>query len=426
MQPPARESNTMAAAGCANAARLMQPSRTIVLLTSVAVVTITSIAMIAFSLLLRPMETEFGWSRSMATVPYTVTMMGWAVGAVLFGKLADDFGARRVILAGIVLMSAGFLGMGLSRNLWQLSLSYGVMVGLAMGACGLTIVSLLVSKHFEAEDRGLAVGMIQTAAPLSALMFPPVFFFLMQTFDWRVAALAASALLAGVALPLAWLGARDPKPTRHKDARVNWGACLPLLRNRSMIFLFAARFSCGVAFFQIAHLVVLTMSKGFNVAAGATAVSVFGAAAVASALLFGWLSDQYGRARMLALSYFVRGIGTLLLALNFPNEILFYAAVAVAIGPTFGTVAIQNVMFYEMVGPRMAGVVLGLSFIVHQIGSASGPMVASIAFDRTGSYDGFMVAMAVVLVVSGVLVYNVSGPNARVRVRPLAVKPSAL
>ena len=404
----------------------MQPSRTTVLLVSVAVVTITSIAMIAFSLFLRPMETEFGWSRAVATVPYTVSMIGWAVGAVFFGKLADDFGTRGVILAGIVLMSAGFLGMALSENLWQLSLSYGVMVGLAMGACGLAIVSLLVSKHFEAEDRGLAVSMIQTATPLSALMFPPVFLFLMNTYDWRVAALAGSALLAFVALPLAWLGARDPKPTgSHKDARVSWGACLPYLRNRSMIFLFAARFSCGVAFFQIAHLVVLTMSKGFDAAAGATAVSVFGAAAIASALLFGWLSDRYERAKMLALSYFVRGIGTLFLALNFPNELFFYAAVAVAIGPTFGTVAIQNVMFYEMVGPRMAGVVLGLSFIVHQIGSASGPMIASIAFDRTGSYDVFMVAMAVVLVVSGLLVYSITGPDARLRGRLLAACPSA-
>ena len=404
----------------------MQPSRTTVLLVSVAVMTITSIAMIAFSLFLRPMETEFGWSRAVATVPYTVSMIGWAVGAVFFGKLADDFGTRGVILAGIVLMSAGFLGMALSENLWQLSLSYGVMVGLAMGACGLAIVSLLVSKHFEAEDRGLAVSMIQTATPLSALMFPPVFLFLMNTYDWRVAALAGSALLAFVALPLAWLGARDPKPTgSHKDARVSWGACLPYLRNRSMIFLFAARFSCGVAFFQIAHLVVLTMSKGFDAAAGATAVSVFGAAAIASALLFGWLSDRYERAKMLALSYFVRGIGTLFLALNFPNELFFYAAVAVAIGPTFGTVAIQNVMFYEMVGPRMAGVVLGLSFIVHQIGSARGPMIASIAFARTGSYDVFMVAMAVVLVVSGLLVYSITGPDARLRGRLLAACPSA-
>ena len=47
--------------------------------------------------------------------------------------------------------------------------------------------------------------------------------------------------------------------------------------------------------------------------------------------------------------------------------------------------AVQNVMFYEIVGPRMAGVILGLSFIVHQIGSAGGPMLASIAFDLTGS-----------------------------------------
>ena len=82
-------------------------------------------------------------------------------------------------------------------------------------------------------------------------------------------------------------------------------------------------------------------------------------------------------------------------------------------------------MFYEMMGPRMAGVVLGLSFIVHQIGSASGPMIASIAFDRTGSYDAFMVAMAVILVVSGLLVYSIKGPDARLRARLLAASPTA-
>jgi len=329
----------------------VHPSRTTILLACIAVVTMTSIGMSTFSLFLAPIQTEFGWSRSMATVPYMVAMIGWAVGAVLFGKLADDFGVRGVMLGGIVLMALGFLGMGLSQNLWQLLLSYGVMVGLAMGACGLAIVSLLVSKHFEAEDRGLAVSIIQTAPPLSALMFPPLIFFLMHRYDWRMAALAGGALLACVALPLAWIGARDPAPAgTHRDVRVRWTACLPYLSDRRMMVLFAARFSCGVAFFQIAHLVALTMSKGFDVAAGAKAVSVFGGAAIASALLFGWLSDRHGRARMLGLSYFVRGIGTLFLALNFSNELWFYVAVAVAIGPTFGTVAIQNVMFYEIVG----------------------------------------------------------------------------
>ncbi|MBI2319835.1 MAG: MFS transporter [Betaproteobacteria bacterium] len=404
----------------------MPISRTAIVLICVAVLTMTSIAISTFPVFLPPIEREFGWSRATVTLPYVIAMIGWAVGAVLFGKLADDFGAHGVILAGIVLMALGFLGMGLSQNLWQIMLSYGVLVGLAMGACGPAMVSLLVSKHFDAAGRGFAVSMTQTAPSFSALLFAPVFYFLIQTFEWRAAALAGGAMLGLVALPLARIGTRDPQPSSAlEDRRADWGACLPHLRSRSMLLLFLARLSCGVAFFQIAHLVALTMSKGFDLASGATAVSVYGATAVVAALAFGWLSDRHGRASMLALSYLVRGIGTLFLALGFTNEIYFYAAVAVAIGPTFGTVAVQNVMFYEMVGPRLAGMVLGLSFIVHQIGSATGPMIASIAFDRTGSYDGFMLVMAAILMVSSVLVYKAADTDAGLGERLRAGRPSA-
>ena len=366
----------------------------------------TSIGTSTFSLFLPPIEREFGLSRSLATLPYVVAMLGWAAGAITFGKLADDRGARPVVLTGILLMAVGFAGMGLSQNLWQLSLTYGVLVGLAMGACSLAIMSLLVSKHF-ATGRGLAVAVIQTAPPMSPLLFAPVIYFLIRSYDWRTAALASSAVLFFVALPLAWLGARDPAGSQtSRSARMAWSACLPYLRNRSMLVLFAVRFSCGVAFFQIAHLVALTMSKGFDAATGAKAVSVFGGAAVVSALLFGGLSDRYGRARMLALSYLTRGVGTLLLSFDMPNEVVFYAVVGLAIGPTFGTVAVGNVMFYELVGPRMAGVVLGMSFIVHQIGSAGGPMIASIVYDQTGSYDGFMVVMGIILLASGLAIFG--------------------
>lgn len=173
-----------------------------------------------------------------------------------------------------------------------------------------------------------------------------------------------------------------------------------------MLLMFAARFSCGVALFQSVHLVAIALSKGFDAATGAVAVGVFGATAAAFALLFGWLSDRYGRPQTLALSYLIRGIGTLVFALDMPNELAFYLVVALAMGPTFATIGIQNVMFYEIVGPRMAGVILGLSFIVHQIGSAGGPILASVVFDTTGSYDGFMLAMGVILIGSAALIYN--------------------
>jgi len=341
----------------------------------------------------------------MATLPYMVAMLGWAAGALTFGKLADDRGSRPVVLIGIALMGTGFAGMGMSQNLWQLSLSYGVCVGMAMGACSLVIMSLLVSKHF-ATNRGLAVALIQTAPPMSPLLFAPIIYFLIRSYDWRTAALLVSALLFLIAWPLAWFGARDPEGSQlNRSARVGWSACLPYLRTRSMRLLFAVRFSCGVAFFQIAHLVALTVSKGFDAATGAKAVSVFGAGAVISALLFGWLSDRYGRPRILGLSYLTRGVGTLLMALDIGNAYVYYAVVALAIGPTFGTVAVGNVLFYELVGPKMAGMILGMSFIVHQFGAAAGPMIASITYDRTGSYDGFMAVMSLVLLASGLALF---------------------
>ena len=383
----------------------MKLSRYSILLLCTAVATMTSIGMSTFSLFLPPIEKEFGLSRSMVTLPYMVAMLGWAAGALTFGKLADDRGSRLVVLIGIALMGVGFAGMGMSQNLWQLSLSYGVCVGMAMGACSLVIMSLLVSKHFAA-NRGLAVAVIQTAPPMSPLLFAPIIYFLIRSYDWRTAALLVSALLFLIAWPLAWFGARDPEGSLlNRSARVGWSACLPYLRTRSMRLLFAVRFSCGVAFFQIAHLVALTMSKGFDAATGAKAVSVFGAGAVVSALLFGWLSDRYGRPRILGLSYLTRGVGTLLMALDISNAYVYYAVVALAIGPTFGTVAVGNVLFYELVGPKMAGMVLGMSFIVHQIGSAAGPMVASITYDRTGSYDGFLVVMSMVLLASGLALF---------------------
>jgi predicted MFS family arabinose efflux permease len=187
-----------------------------------------------------------------------------------------------------------------------------------------------------------------------------------------------------------------------------------------MLLMFAARFSCGVAFFQSAHLVAFALSKGFDAATGAIALGVFGGAAAISALFFGWLSDHYGRVQILALSYLVRGLGTLVLVLDMPNEILFYLVVALAMGPTFGTITVQNVLFYEIVGPRMAGLILGVSFIVHQIGSAGGPMLASIAFDMTGSYDGFMLAMGVILLASAALIYSTLNSDMRFPERALS------
>jgi predicted MFS family arabinose efflux permease len=173
------------------------------------------------------------------------------------------------------------------------------------------------------------------------------------------------------------------------------------------VLLLLARFACGLATFQVAHMLALTLSEGFDHHVGVTSLSVFGGASVICTLLFGRLADRYGRAQMLGLSYLLRGVGTIALAFTIPNEWFFYALVAVAIGPTYGTIAVNNVMFFEAVGPRLAGVMLGLSFVVHQIASASGPLAGSILFDATGSYDIFNIAVGIILLASAAMSWSI-------------------
>jgi MFS family permease len=385
----------------------MQPSRNVVLALCTLVLMLTSAGMTSFSLYLPFIEAEFGWPRSMVTLPYMIAMVTWGISSPLLGKLADDHGARPVILGGIVLMAGGFLGMGLAQDLWQLCLTFGVLVGTAMGAASTVIMSLLVSKHFPPSLRARAVSVVQTASPLNPLVFAPLLFVLIKAADWRVAALATGLLMLVVALPLAWIGARDPDTARlAAHQRAPWSACLPYLHDRPLLILIVARFACGLAFFQTAHLVALTMSKGFDIVAGTTALSVYGACAVAWTLLFGWLADRHSRARVLGLSYAVRGVGTVLLATTAPGELLYYLLVAIAIGPTFGTIAVQNVLFYEGVGPRVAGAMLGLSFIIHQVGAAVGPQIGSVVYDLTRSYDRYQLAIGIMLLASAAMTFN--------------------
>src|SRR5688572_2405657 len=169
------------------------------------------------------MEVEFSWSRSEVTLPFMVAMIVWGLSSPIWGKLADDYGARPIMLGGVVLMTIGFAVMGFAENLWQMALAFGVLVGGAKGAASHTIGSLLISKHYDATNRARAVGVLQAASPLHPVLFAPLLFILITAFDWRAAVFLTSATLLVIALPLAWLGLRDPEGERRDGrARLGW------------------------------------------------------------------------------------------------------------------------------------------------------------------------------------------------------------
>jgi predicted MFS family arabinose efflux permease len=148
------------------------------------------------------------------------------------------------------------------------------------------------------------------------------------------------------------------------------------------------------------HLVAAATAARLTPAEGATAVALYGCSSMVGALAGGLAADRWGRVPTLMATYGLRGLGALALALPVLPAWGFYGAVALAAGPIFATVTINNVQMFELVGPTRAGVIMGVSFVVHQVAAAVGPYASGLLFDATGTYRLAFVVLGIVMLLA--------------------------
>jgi MFS family permease len=368
---------------------------------------VTSFSFSAYSLLLPAFLQEFHWARSAAVLPFSLAMVVWGVMQPLTGALADRRGTRPLILGGILCSTLGFVTLGTAQSLWQIALGFGVLIGTANSACGSMMWALLIAKWFPGERRAAAVGLLQAATPASPIVLAPLLFVLIAQYGWRVAALGLGLVLLLIAFPLAWVIVKDPPaaagavpgvPATPPRGRVQ--DALRQLRRRPLRNLMLARFACGLSFFIMPHLAAAATAAGLTPAEGATAVALYGLSSMVGALAGGLAADRWGRVPTLMATYGLRGLGALALALPVMPAWGFYGAVALAAGPIFATVTINNVQMFELVGPKRAGVIMGVSFVVHQVAAAVGPYASGLLFDATGTYRVSFFVLGIVMLLA--------------------------
>src|SRR5215470_12568676 len=265
--------------------------------------------------------------------------------------------------------------------------------------------ALLIAKWFPGARRAAAVGLLQAATPASPIVLAPLLFVCIAQYGWRVAALGLGLVLLLLAFPLAWVIVKDPPagagpgvPATPPRGRVQ--DALRQLRRRPLRNLMLARFACGLSFFIIPHLATAATAAGLPPAAGATAVALYGVSSLVGALAGGLAADRWGRVPTLLATYGLRGLGALALALPGLPAWGFYGAVALAAGPIFATVTINNVQMFELVGPTRAGLILGVSFALHQVAAAVGPYASGLAFDATGTYRVSFVVLGLAMLLA--------------------------
>jgi len=349
--------------------------------------TIGSSGMYAMAVALPPVQAEFGVSRGEASLPYTLTMIGFGVGGIMMGRLADRFGVVVPIWIAAVCLGLGFAAAGSAQSIWQFSLAHGVLIGFL--GCSATFAPLVadVSLWFT-RRRGIAVAICSSGNYLAGTVWPPILQYFFETSGWRETYIGVGVFCTVSMLAISVFMRRRPPALTPAAVAASARPSEPLGMhpNALLAILAAAGVACCVAMsMPQVHIVAYCADLGYGAARGAEMLSVMLAAGIVSRLLFGWISDRIGGLRTLMLGSALQGIA---LALFLPFDSLLSLYVVSAMFGLFqgGIVPSYAIIVREFFKPTEAGTRVGVVLMATMLGMALGGWMSGAIFDVTGSY----------------------------------------
>jgi MFS family permease len=336
---------------------------------------------------LPPIQAEFGVGRSDASLPYTLTMIGFGLGGILMGKLADRFGVITPVLIGTFCLGAGFIAAGFAGSLWQFALVQGLLIGFL--GCSATFAPLVAdtSLWFN-RRRGIAVAICASGNYLAGALWPPVVQHFFDTAGWRQTYIGVGVFCIAAMLPLTLMLRRRPPGLAPAAPGAASGAPRDLGLRPALLLglLCTAGVACCVAMsMPQVHIVALCGDLGFAAARGAEMLSLMLGFGIVSRLTFGWISDRIGGLRTLLLGSALQGVA---LVLFLPAEGLVTLYVVSALFGLFqgGIVPSYAIIVREYFDPKVAGATVSVVLTSTLFGMALGGWMSGAIFDFTGSY----------------------------------------
>jgi MFS family permease len=346
-------------------------------------------ALFSLGVFLKPMAEAMGWSRAAISSVALLNWVAMGLGSFFWGALSDRLGTRGVAVAGGLLLGLGLVLSSQVQALWQLYVTFGFMVGFAVGAFYAPLTST-ATKWFTAR-RGLAVALVSAGIGVGILVIAPLARALTSLWDWRMALLVIGDLAWLIVVPVALVIRERPddvgtaamggadKAGREYSAREVlatpqfWGIAL-------------THFACCAAHSgPIFHMVTHATDQGIGPMAAATALGVSGLASIVGRVGGGVLADRVGikptllaglalQAAMIVLYLLVRDVG------------LFYG-LAIVFGVAYGGVMpLYALVTREYFGEKVMGAAYGGVFLVSTLGMGIGSYAGGLLYDRFGSY----------------------------------------
>jgi MFS family permease len=353
------------------------------------IMTVAGVGMYSMAVALAPVQAEFGASRGGASLPYTLTMLGFGIGGIMMGRLADRFGVVVPVVICALGLGSGFILAGSAGSLVQFTLAYGLLIGFL--GCSATFAPLVADTSlWFTRRRGIAVAICASGNYFAGALWPPVLQHFFDAFGWRATYIGIGIFCTVTILALSLVLRRRP-PALEAAAQAGSvsrqnGMPLGLAPNTLMALLVVAGVACCVAMsMPQVHIVAYCGDLGYGAARGAEMLSLMLGFGIVSRLLSGWICDRIGGLRTLLLGSALQGVA-LFMFLPFDGLVSLYVVSAMFGLFQGGIVPSYAIIVREYFPPREAGVRTGIALMATLFGMAFGGWISGVIFDLTGSY----------------------------------------
>jgi len=328
-------------------------------------------------------NTEFG-------LAIGIQMLGWGLSGPIFGAIADKYGGHKAISLAFLFYIAGiyFLFSGPNTGIY-FQISLGVLIGIGCGGTAISIPMAVVGKHFPLSNRTIAMSFVTAVGSFGYFLSPIFTNYSLQNHGWvQTLIYFMFFLISGLAISYFVRSPSSNQSIETANKQNSLSALKEAFKNKSYVLLIAGFFVCGFHITLVGtHVPKYVIDRGLEDWTAAMILSLIGLFNIFGSLISGYLSTKISKKIILSVIYLLRGVSICLFIFTPPSTIS-----SIIFGASFGflwlsTVPATSGIVAHIFGTKFLGLLYGLVFLSHQIGSFFGAYLGGLFYDLYGSYD---------------------------------------
>ena len=343
-----------------------------------------------FGMFFMDFRDDLGTSLTQSGLSVGLQMLMWGLTGPIFGVIADKYGGHKAISLAFIFYITGiyFLYAGPNTGIF-FQLDLGILVGIGLGGTAISIPMSVVGKHFPLSNRTIAMSIVTAIGSFGYFLSPILTTYSLTENGWQTTLLAfIIALFVGLCLSFFVRSPSLEQTIEKPNTQSTTDAIKEAFGSKSYILLVSGFFVCGFHITLVGtHVPTYVIDRGLESWTAAAILSLIGLFNIFGSLTSGYLSTKISKKIILSAIYSLRGLSIILfifLPASNINSFIF--------GASFGflwlsTVPATSGIVAHLFGTKYLGMLYGIVFLSHQIGSFFGAYLGGLFHDLYGSYD---------------------------------------